>query len=264
MNFSFVIVNYNTAQLIKNCLESIFSNCQTNNFEIIVIDNASSDNSVKILEKEFTTRIKLIKNQVNLGFARANNRGAEKAIGRYLFFLNSDTLIKEDILSPLENILNENPLVGIVAPQLINLDGSPQFGAYGSFPKIKTLIQKRFQQQLINNTGDIISPDWVSGAALIIKSDLFQELGGWDEKFFMYLEDVDLCYRAQKINRTVAVLKTASVIHLLGKSLNNNRLRKKHYFHSQAYFFSKHYGWFNTLLLRIIRWPYKTWKLLTA
>lgn len=258
--FSFIVVNHNTAQLASACLRSIFTQLAGNDFEVIVVDNASSDASVKLLTEEFGKQIKLIRSKTNGGFARANNLGSRLAQGEYLFFLNSDTLITRDILKNLKVVLDSEPTLGIVAPQLLAASGKRQLFSYGYFPNLSNLILgKLFAPITPPIVRNLQTVDWVSGAALIIRSEVWQAVGAWDEKYFMYFEDVDLCWRVKKAGYSVAVLNTVKLIHLGGRSWQYNYAKKKRYYQSQTYFFKKNYGNFQAFILRIIRSPYKIW-----
>lgn len=262
MNFSFIIINYNTYELTAQCLRSIFAHCRRPAFEIIVIDNHSADGSIQKLNQEFGEQITVIANLKNLGFSRANNQGAAIAKGRYLFFLNSDTLLTADILTPLKNILESNPRLGAVAPRLRLADGSWQSEAHGQFPTIFNIIRgKIIKERQPLPEQKILKTDWISGAALMIKKEIFMAAGGWDEAFFLYLEDADLCWRIKKLGYQIAVLNEISVIHLLGQSLKKIKEKRKYYYQSQDYFFAKHYGWTKKIIMQIIRWPYKFWVL---
>lgn len=256
MIFSIIIVNYNTKNLTKNCLDSIFSNCPESNFEIIVIDNNSQDGSDKMLESEFGEKIKLIVNKKNIGFGSANNQGARTAKGEYLFFLNSDTVMKSDILSAIKQFLDNNKEVGIISPQLLLEDRSEQERAYGKFPTPFSVVTEKFKNQKIKET-KLLEADWVSGAALIIRKNIFDRINGFDEKFFMYFEDIDLCKRVNGLGYKIMVLKEIFITHLCGKSLNYYGKRKKYYYKSQDYFYKKHYGALAMNLIKIMRWPYK-------
>ncbi|MDD5031952.1 MAG: glycosyltransferase family 2 protein [Patescibacteria group bacterium] len=254
--FSIIIVNFNTRELLKNCLTSIFKSCGRKNFEIIVIDNNSGDGSLEMLEENFGRQIIIIANKENIGFGAANNLGAKTARGEYLFFLNSDTIIRNDILAPAEKIFSSSKNIGILAPQLILLSGDKQPEAYGRFPNLANLFIRKFRK-IFAKENKILPVDWVSGAALFIRKNVFQKISGFDENFFMYFEDIDLCKRVRDINYEVAVLPSISVVHLGGKSLKDNKTRKKYYYFSQDYFYKKHYGKSKLFLLKIIRWPYK-------
>lgn len=256
MNFSIIIVNYNTSVLTQNCLKSIISCWPKNLWEIIVVDNGSHDDFVDQVTTNFGTDIKLIKNSENLGFARANNQGAQIASGKYLFFLNSDTIIKENILPAIAESFVKNKAIGIVAPKLLNPDGTAQAKAYGPLPTIKYLLYKNLLFQKDNDFPKKI--DWVSGAALVIRHDVFNLIGGWDESFFLYLEDVDLCWMAKKRGYGVILNQSISLIHLQGASLKKTGVKRAYYFASQDHLFKKHHGRLAQAALDVIRWPYKT------
>jgi len=258
MTFSLIIINYRTYQLTRDCLNSLLKYCAPEQFEIILVDNNSHDESIEKLETEFGDQIKIIKNQANLGFGRANNQGAKIATGDWLFFLNSDTVVEDDILITLKKFISNHPQAGIIAPQLLNSQKQPQPAAFGSKPRLSDLIRKNFTTKKKINNEPI---DWVSGAALLISQKIFTQVNGWDENFFMYLEDTDLCLRVKKIGYQINLCQDAKVIHLGGGSFANNKIKKKYYFKSQNYFFRQHYGRMTEILMRIIRLPYKLWVL---
>jgi GT2 family glycosyltransferase len=259
--FSIIIINYKTKELTKNCINSVFFNFSKNNFEIILADNASKDGSVEMLKNDFGEKIKLIANSENKGFGPANNQGAKLAKGEYLFLLNSDTIIKNNILLELEKFLIKNKDVGIVAPKLFLKDGSEQPFAFGDYPRLLSLIFEKFKKppKYLNGPFEV---EWVSGAALIIRRELFKQLGGFDEKFFMYFEDIDLCKRVKEMNYKIFVNPKISLTHLCGKSPARFVKRKSYYYESQDYFYKKHYGSLIMYLMKIIRWPYKIFVLL--
>lgn len=256
MLFSIIIINHNTKVTIKNSLNSIFNNCDKNDFEIILVDNASQDGSIEMLKDNFNEKIKIIANNNNTGFGPANNQGDKLAKGEYLFLLNSDTIIKDNILEELENFLLKDQKIGIVAPKLFLGDGSEQPFAFGDYPRLLSLIFEKFKKapEYLDNPFEV---EWVSGAALIIKRELFEQLGGFDEKFFMYFEDIDLCKRAREMNYKVFVNPKISLTHLCGKSPSHFIKRKGYYYKSQDYFYKKHYGTLAMYFMKVIRWPYK-------
>lgn len=258
MTFSIIIINYNTASLILDCLKSIYSCCDISDLEIIIVDNCSEISDRDILEKGLIVidnKIKLIKSDTNLGFAGGNNLGAKSAGGQYLFFLNSDTILNENIFPKIKKIFIEDEKVAIISPKLMNMDGSVQAKSYGPFPSLKYLLYKNIFSKTDNNFPKII--DWVSGAALFIKKDVFNLIGGWDEHFFLYLEDVDLCWMAHDVGYKVLIDNNSQIIHLQGQSLNKNTKKQEYYYASQKYLFRKHYGLVATALLLLIRLPHK-------
>ena len=254
MLYSIIIINYNTPQLTINCINSLLSLPKPQNKEIIVVDNASADKSVETIEKEFKDRIKLIKSKVNLGFGGGNNKGAEAARGDLIVFLNSDTVVKKDIFKSCLDIFNKDKKVGVVSPGLKTEDGHYQAFGFGLFPTFWSIISGAQKKELsISKGGNIMEVDWVSGCALMIRKDLFQELGGWDEKYFLYYEDIDLCKRVKNQGYKVLVNLKTDIIHLGGRSLKKNKERKKHYYRSQDLYFKKHHSLFTYLGIKLSR-----------
>jgi len=256
MDFSIIIVNYKTSAITQNCLESITKCWPKELYEIIVIDNGSHDNFVDQVTKNFRGNIKLINNSENLGFAHANNQGAKIASGKYLFFLNSDTIIENNILPIIAASFAQDESIGIVAPSLLNPDGTRQAKAYGPLPTIKYLLYKNLLFKKDNDFPKEI--DWVSGAALVIRRNVFNLIGGWDESFFLYLEDVDLCWMVKKGGYKIILDESIGLIHLQGSSLKKSGVKRAYYFTSQDYLFQKHYGRLMKATLDVMRWPYKT------
>ncbi|MBN2854211.1 glycosyltransferase family 2 protein [Patescibacteria group bacterium] len=256
MLYSIIIINYQTPQLTSTCLRSLLALPSKNDWEIILIDNASGDNSLKIMNQEFSQeikeeKIKIIASPINLGFGGANNLGAKEARGEFLLFLNSDTVVKEDIFTSALNIFRQEDGVGLVSPLLITKKGLEQKDAYGTWPSLKNLILRRSGSKI----------DWLSGCALFIKKSLFKELRGFDKNFFLYFEDIDLCRRAFKLGYSTKLDRTSRVVHLGGQSLKNNRQRKRNYYKSQNYYFKKHYGLRSQVFMRILRFPLKLWRM---
>jgi GT2 family glycosyltransferase len=165
-----------------------------------------------------------------------------------LLFLNPDTIIEPAVLDILGLSL-EKPQLGIVAPQLTDEFGQEEKFAAGYFPTLGRLISRK-----IARSAKTTAVDWVSGAALAIKRELFLRLDGFDERFFMYYEDIDLCLRAKQAGYT-AELAPVNIIHMRGQSLSSNSLRKKYYYHSQFLYFKKHFGFLYAWVLGILRLP---------
>jgi len=255
MTFSIIIINYNTARLTLDCLNSIYACCDAADLEIIVVDNGSAESDRSILEGGLKQGVRLIKSAKNLGFAAGNNLGARQAQGRYLCFLNSDVILTEDIFSRLEKVFLSDEQVGIVAPRLVNPDGSAQAKAYGPFPSLGYLFYKNLLRRHDNDFPKKI--DWVSGAALCIRKDVFDLIGGWDENFFLYLEDVDLCWSVRRRGYRVMVDQASQVTHLQGQSSDKNFTKQTYYYNSQKYLFKKHYGRLALIVLLLVRWPHR-------
>ena len=225
-----------------------------------------------MIKKNFH-RVKLIASRRNLGFARANNIAAKKARGKYLQFLNSDTLVKDDALAKMVKFSEKHPRAGILGPKLVLKSGKVQpFSAgyklsLGQTFKIKIAaflanigVSPSFLAKLSLEYWDWSRPrklDWVTGAALMIRKEIFERLTGFDTKFFMYFEDQDLCLRAKNLGYEIWILPQAKIIHLGGKSIKLDALRKKYYYQSQDLFFKKHFGFVNYWLMKIISLPYR-------
>jgi GT2 family glycosyltransferase len=207
---SIIIVNYNAGILLMNCVRSLTDYVKIK-CEIIIVDNNSTDNSLAFLEKmSINGNIRVIKNKLNLGFARANNIGAKIATGKYFHFLNPDTIVTSKINLDYLKILSKNSN-SIYVNKILNLDNS--------------IEQSRNLIPLIRNyLVALISPDravyWYTGATLIISNSDFIKIAGWSEDYFMYSEDMDLFYKAS-INRIKTVELTNPIIHI-GKGCTSN------------------------------------------
>jgi len=245
MELSFIIPNYQSQAYLEKCLFSLVKNLSNINYEIIIINN----DPTPLLLTQPHPQTTIIQAPANLGFAKACNLGARQAKGKILFFLNPDTELLSNDLSNFLPLL-EQKNVGILAPQLLTTEGLPQ--PYSSGKKItplRTLLQNIFKQKPFFS----IEPQWVSGAAFLIKKNLFEKLGGFDENFFMYFEDVDFCLRLGKFGKKITPLPKFCVLHHGGQSSENSASQKKQYYASQDYYFQKHFGFFQAFLIKIFR-----------
>lgn len=257
---SIILVNYNGADVLIDCLNSLEKFIPRDNCELIVVDNNSQDNSLDILNDKFP-HIKLIKLPKNVGFGAGNNAGAKVAKGEFLFLLNTDTILTNNILPHLLELMSENPDVGIIGPKLLfpdksfQISFSPEISLKGEFAARKLhknaedknnlhIIEKDFQ--------DIKEVDIVVGAAFFIRADLFNLLGGFDEKFFMYFEESDLCQRVRNEGYKILYTPHVSLIHIRGYSVKkiSNKMAVE-YRRSQIYYYHKHRPMWEILLLRI-------------
>lgn len=234
--------------------------------ELILVDNASRDNSVSLCREEFEGRIKLVLSQKNRGLAAAYNLGAQEASGDYLFFLNSDTEIKEDVISPLVSTLENNSSLAVLAPQILTPEKEIQDYSHGDFPRLSRLFFGRFiaPVSVQAKNGPLVGRqiqfvDWICGVAVMMRKAIWAELRGWDEGFFRYFEDVDFCWRARQSGYDVGVLRGAGLVHFGGRRLPVSRSRQRQYYRSQERFFRQNYGPAQARLLRIIRWPRRVW-----
>lgn len=262
---SIIIINYNTPELVYQCLKSIKKYVKTS-YEVILVENGSKE-EYRIQKSEVskiftdTCNFQLLTLKTNVGFGGGNNFGAKQAKGEYLWFLNSDTKLVEDAPSLMINFLKIHPEIGALLPILYHDDGSIQGNLYANFQTLGSITIRRFnftkRELFENNSKDFFYVDVVVGAAMMMKRKIFEKVGGFDQNIFMYLEDDDICKRIEQEGYKNAVLKSTKIIHLEGRSIKNNRARKKLYYLSQTYFWNKHNGFWPTLLMRIIRWPYK-------
>jgi len=223
-DLSIIIVCHKGWARLRKCLESL-EKFTGNRFttEVIVVDNRSDDETIKNIEVRFAT-FNFVYNKVNGGFGNGCNLGAVKALGEYLLFLNPDTVASENEVEKLLNAARQNSEFSIVSCRQVNENGKESI-AYGSFPSIFNLtgLQRAIlKSRAPRHTADIIFPDWVSGSVVMIKSDLFTRLRGFDEDFWMYFEDVDLCKRIRRTGGEIAFLKNSVIEHNHGGSSRIN------------------------------------------
>jgi len=216
MDVSVIIVNYNTKELLQNCIQSVIEKTRDVHYEIIVVDNASIDGSTEMVKSLFPT-VKLIIEKNNLGFGRANNIAAQIAEGNYLFLLNSDTLLINNAIKILVDFLDHNADAGICGGQLFNQNIS----LATSFQKLPSLIEEWkvcYAPFLLQKKQPVYSSPakvgFISGADLMIRKTLFDQLHGFDPHFFLYFEETELTYRVKRQNYTVWFVPDAQIIHL--------------------------------------------------
>lgn len=227
MTLSIIIISFNTRQLILDCLRSIYDTAADLNLEVIVVDNASTDDSPQAIKKSFP-QVKLIQNQTNLGFTKANNQGIKTSRRECVMLLNSDTIVKPGALHTLVSYLDSHPQVGIVGPQLINPDDSIQPSG-GYLPRLSNIIAWMlfiddlpfikpwfwsYQLRYLPKFHHTRLFGWLQGAALVLRRSTLDQIGSLDESIFMYAEDVELCFRAQKAGWLIYLVAEAQVIHL--------------------------------------------------
>lgn len=240
MDLSIVVLNYNTKYLTLKCIESlekVFSKeLKDERVEIILVDNNSSDGSVKEFEKHKS--IVLIKNKENYGFGKGNNIGALKAKGEYVIFLNSDTEVLDKGFLEMINFMRENDNVGILGGKLFFPDGKIQKST-GNFYNLIGLslmllgIEKRESPKKIKEV------DWVSGACMMIRKELFEKLKGFDENIFMYMEDVEICYRSKRLGFNTYFYPGVKVLHK-ERASSNKSFAILNIYKGVDYFYKKH------------------------
>ncbi len=247
MDVSIIIVNYNTLQLTKNCINSVFEKTNGLEFEVILVDNASSDGSKEYFEKD--ERIKYIYNSENVGFGRANNLGYKYAKGDYIFLLNSDTLLLNNAIYELVDFMNNHHEIAICGGQLFNSD-MKKCNSYGLLlPSIKqefdTLFRNRFSKRLRQKLVSDLSSDgfatigYVIGADMMLRRDKIEEIGMFDPDFFMYYEETEMTYRYASRGYKSVFYPKAEIQHLEGKSFSFKEKRVKMFLSSRRLYYKK-------------------------
>lgn len=208
MDISIIIVSYNTADFLRNCLISLRESDGITR-EIFVVDNASKDDSVHLVETNFP-EVKLIVNKQNRGFAAANNQALEFCVGRYIIFLNPDTKIKPDTLEKAVAFMDTHARTGLAGAKILNPDGTPQESVSYRYPG-----EKYASDETSRLPGKIAC---VLGAFMIVRADILNDLGGFDEDFFLYGEDQDLAWRIREKGFEIGYIEEAEVVHWGGQS----------------------------------------------
>ena len=259
MKLSIIVLSYNTRNVTKTCIQSIKKQYQheldSGEFEIIFVDNASTDGTIKeiqnlSLEREF----KIIQNAENVGFSKGCNIGAKNAKGEYLFFLNSDTEVQDRGLLGMITYLNAHEKTGVLGGKLRNVDGSSQPSA-GKFYTLWNIFLILFGGEKLGllrvSPDEIREVDWVSGASLMIRRDFFEKLGGFDEHFFMYVEDMELCFRIKKSRSTVYFYADVEIIHRELAS-GNRTFAILQIYKGLLYFYKKHNAYWQYILVKVL------------
>ncbi|OAB41811.1 glycosyltransferase family 2 protein [Paenibacillus antarcticus] len=255
MDLSILIVNYNTCKLTLDCLQSVFASKMGYTFEVIIIDNHSVDSSVESISIEYP-QVTMIANDDNTGFAKANNQGLAIAKGRYVLLLNSDTIIREDTFQTMVSFMDDNPIIGASGCKVILPDGTLDKACKRGFPTPSASFYYAFgisrlfpdypkfnQYQLGHLDPDEEYPvDCLVGAFMMVRSETIEQVGGLDETFFMYGEDIDWCYRIKQAGWGIYYYPRTSIVHYKGGSARRRPTRIIYEFHRAMFVFHrKHY-----------------------
>ena len=265
MDVSIIIVNWNTKGLLRDCLASVYEKAGDIDYEVIVVDNASVDGSAEMVRKDFRQVI-LIENRENRGFAAANNQAMAVAKGKYVLLLNSDTVVLENAVASTVCFADANPKVGVVGCRVLNPDGTLQRTCF-MFPSIlnillsSTYLYKFFpkskffgrEQMTWWDRNDVRQVDVVTGCFMLVRREAIDQVGMMDERFFMYGEETDWCYRFAQKGWKVMFAPDGRIIHFGGQSASQKpvamivQLRL-----SILKFIRKHNGWLSHIVARIL------------
>jgi len=259
MKLSIIIVNYNTYDLTKQTIESIIQKEHPFQYEILLVDNASSDGSIENLQEHFNDLLlegilQIFINEANLGFAKANNIGMRVSIGKYILLLNSDTVVKGDCLESCISQMEKNTNIGALGCKVVLPDGKLDHACKRGFPTPKASLYYLFKLYKKNpikygqydalhlREDEVGEVDCLMGAFMLMPKDVLNKVGLLDEDFFMYGEDIDLCYRIKEGGYKVLYYPKAQIIHHKGGSSKKKRTKVIYDFHEAMWiFYKKHY-----------------------
>lgn len=260
MKVSILIVNYNTTNLVLECIRSIRMLCNVVDYEIIVADNGSDDGVEDKLKEETGVRLLLLGQ--NLGFAYANNRAAEVAKGDYLFCLNPDTLLRNDAITFLVDFMDCHLQAGACCGNLFDYQGAPIHSYHQLVPGILRETDYAMGRMFSclrygknaehNHTGKAIRVNCITGADMLVRRSAWELVGGFSEQFFMYYEDADLCKKLCDAGWELWSVPEAEIVHLEGQSFNYSNAREERILSGRQVYYKLHYGRFYTHLANII------------
>ena len=254
MDVSVIIVNYKTSQLLVQAIDSILNKTEDIVYEIIVVDNHSQDDSERVVHERYGNRVTYLPLAENVGFGRANNEGAKIARGRYLFLLNPDTWLLNNAVKILSDFLDTHDSAAIVGGNLYSSDLNPNasFSRKLLFPSWfmeisylsawtlpRLVYGKNFE---FNHSGRPLEVGFIIGADMMIRTDVFHRLGGFDLSFFMYAEETDLSYRVAQAGFKSMSVPEARIVHMEGKSHEYKEMQIQMRYDSRKIYYAKHHG----------------------
>jgi GT2 family glycosyltransferase len=266
MNISIIIVNYNTSKHLEKCLSSIYNYTDGISFEIIVVDNNSKERGIENIKNKYA-EVKFIFLNENNGFGAGCNVGASSSNGDYLVFINPDVLLVDNTLMQIYHFMISNPKVGVSTGILKDREGNCTY-TYNHFPGLswefteaigrgsKNKISKLLNHpDIINKTNNPIYTDWVIGAFMFVRTDVYKKIKGFDEDFFLYYEDVEIQKRIRELGYKIAVLPNIFSIHSERSSVRSFEGENIYYFHmtrSKLIYYYKHSNLFLCLVIRVM------------
>lgn len=263
---SVVIVSWNVKDLLRACLKSLFLFYTPYDIEVIVVDNASSDGSVEMIQKEFL-KVRVLAQTTNCGFAMANNIGAREARGEYLLILNPDTECRDASLIAALDVFRQDPAIAAIGPCLLNSDGTVQHSIrrfprlsdqlaialklHHMFPWLRCL-QRYFAEDVDYTREQDV--EQIMGACMLIQRSVWDRMEGFDEDYFMWFEEVDLCYRMKAAGYRIVYTPSASVVHHGGQSFSQvlGYQKQKWFLASQRRYIKKFFPWWAKILHSVV------------
>lgn len=253
VDVSIALVSWNASQFLGPCLRSVYCNAQDNRLEVLVIDNASVDGSADLVEEEFPD-VTVVRNDSNVGFARATNQAIRLSHGRYVLLLNPDTVLPPLAIQTMIDFLEQHPRVAAVGPRIVNSNGET-VESYSSFPGltlalrgISIIATASFDCRLESVDTKPKAVDWICGACMLVRREALDQVGLLDEEFFMYWEETDLCWRFWRSGWEVYYLPNVCMVHHVGGSSSQagdkiylNGLLLNEWINSAHRFLCKHY-----------------------
>ena len=263
MDLSIVIVNYQTFELTRDTINSIFEYEYPFTYEIIVVDNASADDSLAKLQDYFKDDVKFIASAENNGFAAGNNQALRMADGRYVLLLNSDTIVWENTLENIYNYMENHTDVGACGCRVLLESGELDKACKRSFPNVKNSFFRLFHIPTSSKDNDynldnlpddeVYEIDCLTGAFMFIRSDALNQVGLLDETFFMYGEDIDLCYRIKHGGWKIVYYGKSKITHLKGASSKKQKSKLIYEFYRAMYiYYKKHHADENSFIVNIV------------
>lgn len=238
MDLSIIIVNWNTKKLLFDCLESVYRTVRKASFEVIVVDNGSTDGSVQAVSKAYPA-VRLIANTKNHGFAKANNMALKKMNGKCAVLLNSDTIVKDSAFDRMLDFMERHPQAGVCGPQLLNGDGSKQ-NSTGVFPTLfaeftsksltRIFLPRAYKEAFGSKDIRLMEPaivDFIMGACMMVRKQVLDHVGMLDEDYFFFYEEIDWCFRMKKAGWHVYHIPNVEIYHFGGQSTKNISLKAR-------------------------------------
>jgi len=270
IDISIIIVNYKGWSYLNDALEALIKMDQSKlNFEVIIVDNCSNDGQIELFTKKYNS-VNFYVNNGNFGFANGCNYGAKKAKGKFLLFLNPDTIANQEALLKMIETYEKHPDLGALTCSQINQKGNfhklenifykPQT-MFGFFRILYRLFNKSKLSERFDKSKNLVYPDWISGSVVFISRQWFDKIGGWDEAFWMYYEDMDLCKRLSNNGAKIGLLQNVNIKHYHGGSSRINydvkALTKSEVIKSRHVYIDLHFTGFTRFLLHTLTMTYQ-------